>query len=94
MGNYKLIALKNFDYALYDLSEDEIEMNDVSKIELEKSQELLQKLNEWEFSMSAPLWREGGEWEDVTYHIHQQLMKNKPALYKAPNEKKKSLAKK
>ena len=87
MGDYKLIALKNFDYAMYDLSKDEIEMNDVSEIETKKSQELLYKLTEWESKMSDPLWREGEEWEEVTYHIHQQLMKNKPALYKAPNHK-------
>jgi hypothetical protein len=24
-----------------------------------------------------PLWGEGKPWEDVTYHIHQQLMQNK-----------------
>jgi hypothetical protein len=27
--------------------------------------------------MMDPLWGEGKPWEDVTYHIHQQLMQNK-----------------
>ena len=88
MGNYKLIALKNFDYALYNLNNDLSEATDVSRVEAAKSQELLQKLTQWESEIATPLWREGSEWEDVTYHIHEQLMRNKPALYKAPNEKK------
>lgn len=88
MGNYKLISLKNFDYVMYDLSKDIAETNDISRKENAKADELLQKLNAWENTLSQPLWQEDKNWMEVTYHIHRQLMRNHPALYKAPEQKK------
>lgn len=32
--------------------------------------------------MKTPLWVEGKDWMNVTYHIYQRLMRNKDPAYK------------
>jgi len=88
IGAHKLIRLKNYGSVLYNLTNDLGETDNLLTKETTTANELLENLSIWESKMIAPLWREGKPWEDVTYHIHQQLMENKPALYKEPSGKK------
>jgi arylsulfatase A-like enzyme len=83
-NNFKLIKLKNFGHVLYDLSKDIGETNDLSKTEPETLKLLEANLTNWETKMMNPLWQEEKEWMDVTYHIHQRLMKNEKVLYTTP----------
>ncbi len=92
IGDHKLIRLKNFGSVMYNLSSDIGEINNLATKDTITFNSLSKKLSVWESNMSAPLWAEGEPWEDITYHIHQRLMENKPVLYKAPKDKKASLS--
>ncbi|PQV48388.1 arylsulfatase A-like enzyme [Jejuia pallidilutea] len=87
IGNYKLIRLENYDSVLYDLSNDLSETTNLATTDTVVFKNISKSLLHWESQMVAPLWQEGKPWEDVTYHIHQRLMNNKPALYKEPRDK-------
>ncbi|MBK8515736.1 MAG: sulfatase [Saprospiraceae bacterium] len=91
IGDYKMIHLKNYGSTMYNLSKDLGETNDLSFKDKKILSELNQKLYIWESELMDPLWREGKPWEDVTYYIHQQLMENKPVLYKSPSEEKENI---
>jgi arylsulfatase A-like enzyme len=93
IGDFKLIHLENYGSTLYNLAHDLGEINDLSATDTVTFHRLTKSLTDWESQMSAPLWDEGRPWMDVTYHIHQQLMENKEALYKSPEEKKDLLLK-
>lgn len=84
IGEHKLIKLKGFGSVMYDLSNDLGELNDLSQRDTSALKHISTKLSTWESKMATPLWREGKPWEDVTYHIHEHLMQNKPVLYKQP----------
>ena len=88
IGDHKLIRLKNFGATLYNLSNDLGETNNLATKDTLVFNHLLKELSAWESKMIDPLWLEGKLWEDVTYHIHQRLMENKPVLYKDPSGKK------
>ena len=90
-NNFKLIKLKNFGHVLYDLSTDIGETTDLSNTEPEALKLLEENLSNWETKVMQPLWQEEKEWMDVTYHIHQRLMKNKKAQYTTPSQQKKFL---
>ncbi|MEO9571563.1 MAG: sulfatase-like hydrolase/transferase [Polaribacter sp.] len=89
--NFKLIKLKNFGHVLYDLSTDIGETKDLSNTEPETLKLLEENLSNWETKIMEPLWQEEKEWMDVTYHIHQRLMKNKKAQYTTPSQRNKVL---
>lgn len=84
IGNHKLIRLENYGTTLYDLDSDLGETNDLTRSDTLKSEELKKALTSWEEGLMEPLWYEGKDWVEVTYHIHQFLMENKEALYKSP----------
>tara|TARA_R110002049_G_scaffold263116_1_gene439268 strand:- start:35276 stop:36694 length:1419 start_codon:yes stop_codon:yes gene_type:complete len=84
VGDYKLIGLDGFGTVLYNVENDLGEVNDLSKDEKQKSNELLASYQIWEKDMKKPLWDEGEKWMKVTYHIQKSLMQNKEPLYKAP----------
>lgn len=88
LGHHKLVRLKNYGSTLYNLSDDIGETNNLTNSEKDIFKSLKENLLKWEANMAEPLWGEGEEWEDVTFHIHQRLMENKEVLYKEPNEKK------
>lgn len=87
IGDHKLIRLKSFGSVMYNLSSDIGEMNNLAIKDTFTYNNLSKKLSVWESNMIAPLWAEGKPWEDITYHIHQRLMENKPVLYKEPKGK-------
>lgn len=87
IGDHKLVRLDGYGAALYNLSDDLGEANDLSSKDPLMKNRLLKAMSEWEAGMSKPLWVEPKDWMEVTYHIHQQLMQNKEAEYKSPSEK-------
>lgn len=88
IGDYKLIKLADYGPVMYDLSDDLGEMNDLSRKDSAIFNHLTKNLAEWESEMISPFWAEPKSWMDVTHHIHQKLMENKPVLYKEPADKK------
>ncbi|UJH92681.1 sulfatase-like hydrolase/transferase [Antarcticibacterium sp. 1MA-6-2] len=88
LNNYKLISLNGFGSVLYDLESDLSETIDLSGKDSIKFKEISENYHRWEAELIDPLWREGEEWESVTYHIHKRLMQNKEALYKSPSQNK------
>lgn len=92
IGDFKLIRLKNYGGVLYNLSNDLGEKNNLSTIDTAMFNHLSNSLSNWETKMTEPLWKEGKPWEDVTYHIHEYLMQNKPVLHKHPPTKNEQLS--
>ncbi|MFC2127112.1 sulfatase-like hydrolase/transferase [Bacteroidota bacterium] len=82
MGDYKIINLKNYGAVMYNLKEDLGETKDVSQEKLKEFDSIQHTYNTWQKQLENPLWLEGKQWMDVTYHIHKQLMKNEEAEYK------------
>ncbi|WP_167598038.1 sulfatase-like hydrolase/transferase [Leeuwenhoekiella sp. ZYFB001] len=82
LGNFKTVRLDRFGVNLYNLNNDLEE-----EVNLAFSQNnILNKLEEvymvWERQLIQPLWDEGDDWMDVTYHIHKRLLQNKEPMYK------------
>lgn len=86
VGDFKLVRLDNFGSVLYNLTDDISESVDLSQRDPNTLKKLNSKLLQWESKMSKPLWQEDEKWMEVTYHIHQQLMKNKKVLYTNPQQ--------
>ena len=82
IGDYKIISLKNYGSTMYNLSEDLGETIDVSQSNSKQFDTIWTAYNIWQNHLEDPLWQEGKDWMDVTYHIHKQLMENKEAAYK------------
>ena len=75
-GEYKLILTQNVDTALYNLSTDLVESNNLLHTEVEKGNELMEKLAKWESAeWINPLWIENG-WAPITNGYHERLMSN------------------
>ena len=77
---------------MYNLSSDLGEVINLATTDTTTFNYLSKNLLLWESKMTEPLWKEGKPWEDITYHIHQRLMENKPVLHKAPSDKNKNLS--
>lgn len=92
VGDHKVIRLKNYGSVMYNLSSDLGEVINLATTDTTTFNYLSKNLLLWESKMTEPLWKEGKPWEDVTYHIHQRLMENKPVLHKAPSDKNKNLS--
>lgn len=82
MGDSKLIQLKEYGSVLYDLVSDLGETNDLSDSNQVQLKEMLLEYNNWENTIRSPLWDEGLDWMEATYHIHKELMQNKEPDYK------------
>ncbi len=82
LGLYKTVRLKNFGVNLYDLNSDLGESKNLAEVDPEQLNLMEKAFGEWEAQLMKPLWDEGDEWMDVTYHINKRLMQNKEPLYK------------
>lgn len=67
---------------MYNLNEDLGEINDISKQNKSQLDSMFLSYHIWQQEMKTPLWVEGKDWMNVTYHIHQKLMQNKIPEYK------------
>lgn len=86
MGTYKLVSLKNHGEVMYNLSIDLGETTDLSEMESSNFDSIVKIHDNWSREMLDPLWIEPSDWMEVTYHIHQQLMKNEEVFYQSPSE--------
>jgi arylsulfatase A-like enzyme len=59
VGKWKLIRAEGLDPMLYNLGDDESELNDLAASNPEKAQELLKQIASWEKGLIEPLWQEG-----------------------------------
>ncbi|MAW94345.1 MULTISPECIES: sulfatase-like hydrolase/transferase [unclassified Leeuwenhoekiella] len=82
LGDYKTVRLKDFGVNLYNLEKNLGETINIAEAEEDQLNKLENAFKNWEHSLMAPLWDEGDEWMDVTYHINKSLMQNKEPLYK------------
>ena len=87
VGDFKLINLDKFGSTLYNLKTDLGEITDLSSKDTMRFNLLSKGLSDWESEMMEPLWGEEKPWMEVTYYIHQQLMKNEKVLYQSPTDK-------
>jgi arylsulfatase A-like enzyme len=88
-GSHKLINLDGFGAAVYEVSEAGMldENNDLSTAGNDQLRDSLQlALENWESELIEPIWIEGGNWNEVTRHIYQRLLRNEPVLYKSPGQ--------
>ena len=82
MGDFKMINLDNYGTVLYNLNTDLREKINISLQNSSKLENMFSSYKTWEKEMKSPLWLEGRDWMDVTYHIHKKLMENKEPEYK------------
>lgn len=82
IGDYKIINLKDYGSVMYNLREDLGETNNLYQQNSKQFDTIWTAYDIWQNELQKPLWQEGKNWMDVTYHIHKQLMENKEAEYK------------
>lgn len=73
-GNYKLITMSHGETALYNISTDLSEKNDLSREQPKKVQEILKAITTWEEGCISPKWIEEGSWGKITNEIHRKLL--------------------
>lgn len=69
-GDWKLIRVENYGYALYDLSKDPAEKQDLAAAMPEKVEQLKKLLESWETDKIEPQWLEGEKWTGVRFMDH------------------------
>jgi len=69
-GDWKLIRVENYGYALYDLSTDLSESHDLAAQMPEKVEQMRKQLEAWETDKIEPLWLEGKKWTKVRFRDH------------------------
>ncbi len=88
---HKLIRVKDHGYALYNLSVDIGESNNLAARDSLKLDNLNQQLLNWEQELTQPLWTEGDAWQITNQEIHRALMNNEKPKYRSPGAMKKYL---
>ncbi len=89
VGDHKLIRVNQLPSVMYNLKKNIGETNDLSQKETETFNEVNSKLENWENSLSNPIWTEGATWDTITWMIHQDLMSNQKVRVKSPGQLKK-----
>ncbi len=84
VGEYKVISLEGYGATMYNLKENLGETKDLSKVEKDVFSKVMRAYKQWEAPLMKPLWVEGRDWMNVSYHIHKSLMQNKEPEYKDP----------
>jgi arylsulfatase A-like enzyme len=83
-GDWKLVRLEGVGFRLYHLGDDLGETTDLSAQHPEMVHALDRALTTWESELVPPLWTEPAPWVQVTYDIHDALMRNEPPARLAP----------
>ncbi len=84
VGDFKVVSLEGYSATMYNLKNDLGETKDLSTVEKGVFSEVMRAYKNWEAPLMQPLWVEGKDWMNVSYHIHQSLMQNKEPQYKDP----------
>ena len=82
----KLIRVENLGYALYNLTNDLSESNNLASDSNKLQHSLSNELIDWEKCIDEPLWFEGAKWDSVTWLIHQDLYLNREVRVKNPSQ--------
>ena len=61
-GQWKLIYVQDYGYALYNLEEDLSESKNLIKLEKERSDRMIAQLNDWKAELEKPRWDEAQVW--------------------------------
>lgn len=89
VGDYKLIRVEKLPSVMYKLSDDLGETENLASKDPEHFKLLDSELKNWEKETIAPFWTEGGQWDTITWMIHQDLMLNRPVRANDPGQLKK-----
>ncbi len=89
VGDHKLIRVNQLPSVMYNLKKNIGETNDLSEKKTETFNEINLKLENWENTLSNPIWTEGATWDTITWMIHQDLMSNQKVRLKSPGQLKK-----
>ena len=76
-GDWKLIYVKDYGYALYDLSVDPNESTDLSKQNPQRVDSMGQRLDSWKEKMETPRWDESIRWFHEHYRNHVRIIEGK-----------------
>jgi len=86
--HWKLIRIKDYGFALYDLGKDVGENRDLARAMPERVKQMQKTLETWETGLVDPLWREGAYWDKWRHDYHVNIFKGvemKPAPKKKKN---------
>ncbi|MEL6104602.1 MAG: sulfatase [Planctomycetota bacterium] len=75
--DWKLIYVKDYGYALYDLSVDPSESTDLAKQHPQRVDSMRQRLESWREKMEAPRWDEAIRWFHEHYRNHVRIIEGK-----------------
>ena len=85
-GDWKLIRLNGYGYRLYNLGKDLGETKDLQENEQDQLKKLKLALEDWESSLTSPLWLEDENWNLVNAEIHKALMENRKSTINSPKD--------
>ncbi|MDF7799299.1 sulfatase-like hydrolase/transferase [Pontiellaceae bacterium B1224] len=73
-GDWKLIYIQDFGYALYNLKDDLGEKNNVAKLHPERLEQMSKELNAWKAKGTGSEWTEGPKWYKFNRQLHIDLI--------------------
>jgi arylsulfatase A-like enzyme len=73
-GDWKLIYIQDFGYALYNLKDDLGEKNNVAKMHPERLEQMSRKLDAWKSKGVPSEWTEGPKWYKFNRQLHIDLI--------------------
>ncbi len=90
-GDNKLVVVGER-IALFDLSVDIGESNDISKQHPARVARMLKELQNWYLQFPQPRWKESNEWAQVTVEKHLAILETRKAKFKTPEQLRKYLS--
>ena len=78
-GDWKLIYVQDYGYALYNLKDDLSERRNLALMQPERLAEMTADLNSWKGELAEPLWREGIRWFGTHSANHIRIIEGKDA---------------
>ncbi|MFT5300739.1 MAG: arylsulfatase A-like enzyme [Mariniblastus sp.] len=76
-GDWKLIYVQDYGYALYNLKNDPSEKTNLANSEPERVALMTADLNQWKSSLSEPQWREGENWFSTHSKNHIKIIEGR-----------------
>ena len=76
-GPWKLIYVKDYGHALYNLEEDLSESKNLIKLEKKRSDQMIAQLNNWKAKLEKPRWDEAQIWFRTHSQNHIQIIEGK-----------------
>lgn len=76
-GDWKLIYVQDYGHALYDLSVDPYEKNNLAETQPQRVTSMSRRLNAWKAEMEPPRWDEAIRWFHEHYRNHVRIIEAK-----------------